>query len=189
MLILKTDPVGIDYMIQQIMAEIHPRIMAAWDLDPEVEIENKLFQFHGRSYRNQTSNGFVAEVYTADNQYKEVYWNDALHGIAFFGTNGTEKHQIAGYETTQVHLVFFVNLDKIKPSITHRADEEVRNEVIKIISEENRDFIFKSNDIWLENVLKEYPGSLREDRLKFVDMHPVHCFRLNFELNYNKSIC
>ena len=187
MLIVKSKPVGIDIPIRKLQEFLHSRLMGLWGLDPDTDSENKLYESYGRCYRNKKDNGFIAEVYTGANQYKEVYWNDKLRAISFFGTSNSIVHDKA--EKTDVHLVFFVNLAKLKPSIAHRADEEVRLDVLKSIGSFKYGFRFTGVDLGLENVLKEYPGSRRDDRLKAVDMHPVHCFRINFSLIYNKNNC
>ena len=83
-----------------------------------------------------------------------------------------------------------MNLQKLRPEITHRADEEIRQDVLQAVGKSSFGMTFKSVDLWIENVLKEYPGSRRDERLKAVDMHPVHCFRYNYTLLYNPNkIC
>ncbi|MBK7885475.1 MAG: hypothetical protein IPJ81_18045 [Chitinophagaceae bacterium] len=186
MLITKNNPVGIDILIQEFQQELHDRLMQEWGLNVNIPEQNALYECYGRCYRNKKNNGYIAEVYNGSNEYKEVYWNDKLNAISFFGIGSNETHDNG--EKANIHLIFFVNLEKLKPSILHRADEEVRKDV-QIIASEYFGFVYKSTDLWLENVLKEYPGSRREDRLNAVDMQPIHCFRLNFELYYNKNIC
>jgi len=193
MLITKTSPQGIDVRIQKFQTLLHARLMTAWNLNPGDVDENKLYACYGRAYRNRKDNGYIAEVYTGNDQYKDVYWDSSKNAISFFGT-GTNIKQGVNTEA-DVHLVFFVNIKKLKPSITHRGDEEVRQDVIEVASKNNYGFTYLSCDTGIENVLREYPGVLREypgvlrdERLKNVDMHPVHCFRLNFSLAYNNKI-
>lgn len=176
-----------DIPIQKLQQLLHKRLMQAWGLDATVTAQNKLYECYGRSYRNKRDNSYIAEVYTTGNEYKEVFWNDALHAISFFGAGSSIKTQVS--HTTDVHLVFFVNLAKLKPDIAHRADEELRTEIIEILGRYNYGFTYSGVETGIENVLKEYPGSYRNERLKYVDMHPVHCFRLNFTLNYNLKNC
>lgn len=187
MLIVKKSPVGIDVAIQRLQIFLHDELMVKWGIDPNVAASNKLYECYGRCHRNKTAAGYIAEVFTANKDYKEVYWNDALKAISFFGISAVESHDIG--EKINVHLVFFVNLKKLKPSIAHRADEEVRRDVQLLAERGMYGFKFTGTELWLENVLREYTNSYRQDRLKAVDMEPVHCFRLNFELNYTKDIC
>lgn len=189
MLITKTNPVGIDVVIQQLQIKLHAELIAAWNL-----VNPDQYECYGRCYRNKTDDGYIAEVYTSDNNYKEVYWNDSLTAISFFGMSGSVKNGIKS--EADVHLVFFVNLAKLALKdrqnnlITHRADEEVRKTVSTIIGKYSFGFNFQSTELWLENVLREYPGSRRDKRLNAVDMHPVHCFRINLKLLFDPNkIC
>jgi hypothetical protein len=183
--ITKIDPVGLDWYIQWFQTWLHKQLMAKWGLDTEDTTQNALYECYGRAYRNATDDGYIAEVYTGGKEYKEVYWNDKLYAISFFGTDGSVDR--SALSTANVHLVFFVDLSKAKPEIAHRADEEVRDEIEAITGSFVGGFVLKSIELWLQNVLKEYPGSRRDNRLKYVDMHPVHCFRLNFSITYDSN--
>ncbi|HRS66198.1 MAG TPA: hypothetical protein P5519_09985 [Spirochaetia bacterium] len=187
MLITKTNPVGIDALIQQLQTKLHTELCTAWALtDCENDQQNKYYCY-GRAYRNATANGFIAEVYTSNGEYKEVYWDDKLYAVSFFGIAAQTDRTIGS--KTDVHLVYFVNTKKLKPDVTHRADEEVRLDVLNIIGKSSFGFVVDSVELWLQNVLQEYPGSIRDERLKYVDMYPVHCFRLNMTINYNPNYC
>lgn len=174
-------PKGIDVPIRKFQEKLHGLLLTAWG------IETALYQSYARCYRNKKGTGYVAEVYTGSNEYKEVYWNDSFNAISFFGIGNTISHE--KIETVDVHLVFFVNLEKLKPALTNRGDEEVRLDVLNAVQTNNFGFRYTGVELGIENVLKEYPGSYRDGRLNAVDMHPVHCFRLNFSLTYNKNIC
>lgn len=187
MLITKTSPVGIDAAIQKLQSFLHSELMVKWGLDPDDAAQNKLYECYGRCYRNKTAGGYIAEVFTQEKEYKEVYWNDALKAISFFGISAIETFTIG--EKVNVHLIFFCDLKKLKNSIPHRADEEVRKDVQLLAEMGMYGFKYLSTELWIENVLREYPNSYKSDRLAVVDMQPVHCFRLNFELNYSKDIC
>lgn len=180
MLFIKTPPAGIDVPIQKFQQQLHNDLLEIWAID------TSLYSCYGRCYRNKKDNKYIAENYEGNNEYKEAYWDDTKAIVSFFGLSNTEKHDIG--ETTLVHLVFFVDLSKLKPTLTHRADEEVRRDVQILADQGGYGFKYVSTDQWLENCLKEYNGSAKKLESK-VDMHPVHCFRINFELNYNKNIC
>jgi hypothetical protein len=191
MLSVKTNPVGIDWHIQQLQTKLHNMLIGVdhWNLADATR-----YEAYGRCDRNKTDDGYIAEVYTTGNDYKEVYWNDDLTAISFFGLSNNVKAGINN--EADVHLVMFANLKKLALKdragnvITHRADEELRQMVQKIIGKHSFGFNYVSTDLWIENVLKEYPGSRRDNRLKYVDMHPIHCFRMNFKLIYNPNkIC
>lgn len=175
-----TIPAGIDVPIKRLQQRIHSSLLTKWAID------TSLYQCYGRCYRNKKDDGYIAEVFqggstTGGTDYKEVYWDDTLAAISFFGLSGEQEYQTGGI-SAGVHLVFFVNIATLKPSITHRADEEVRRDVIDAIGRAAFGLQLEGVELWLENVLREYPGSRRDDRLARVDMHPVHCFRLNLTL-------
>ena len=185
MLITKTSPVGIDILIKRFQTHLHSRLITTWALN----VDDPLYRCYGRCYRNQSKeNGYIAENYEGENNYKEVYWDDALKAISFFGTAVRTENE-SGQHVTNVHLVFFLNLALLKPSITHRADEEVHKDVLNVIGKSLHGFQVDSIETGIENVLREYPGSRRDDRLKYVDMHPVHCFRINLSVSYNINNC
>ena len=176
-------PSGIDIPIRKLQEHLFDALTVIWGLP------DSKYQSYGRCYRNKKENGYVAEVYEGTGDYREVYYDDSVSAISFFGISDKIIQGVG--QKTNVHLVFFANLSELKPNATNRADEEVRNDVINIIGNSKYGFTLESVDLWLENVLREYAGSYREERLKAVDMHPIHCFRLNFTLfyNINKNYC
>lgn len=188
MLITKTNPSGIDWYIQKLQTKLHSRLIAAdkWDL-----ADTDQYRAYGRAYRNKTADGYVAQNYESSSEYREVYWDDTLTAISFFGLSGPITKNVTS--ESDVHLVFFADLNKLAlkdhtgATISHRADEELRNQVLSIIGENSFGFSMQSVELSIENVLKEYPGSRRDDRLKYVDTHPVHCFRINLKLTYNPN--
>lgn len=188
MLITKTNPVGIDWYIQQLQTKLHADLVANWELS-----ESNLYKCYGRCDRNKKEGGYVAEVYIGGNDYKEVYWDDSLTAISFFGINGIIKKGVQS--EADVHLVFFANLEKLAledhtgSTITHRADEELRRSVENVIGKASFGFTMVSTELWLENVLREYPGSSNALNVKGA-MHPVHSFRINLKLAFNPNkIC
>lgn len=186
--ITRTNPAGIDLYIQKLQTKLHDMLVGAnyWNLSDQSQ-----YRAYGRCYRNKTDDGYVAENYESAGEYKEVYWSDELAAVSFFGISSNVKTGEA-----DVHLVFFANLEKLALKdtegdvVTHRADEELRLMVQRIIGKSAHGFQYESTELWIENVLREYPGSRRDARLKAVDMHPVHCFRINLKLLYNPNkIC
>lgn len=182
MLFIKDSPVGIDWYIQQLQNKLHTELAAdGWTN----------YESYGRCYRNRTDNGYIAEVFTGGNEYKEVYWNDTLTAISFFGISNNIKRNLKN--EADIHFIMFADLKKLAlvnqagNEITHRADEEMRQQVTEIIGRYSNGFTVISTELWLENVLREYAGSRRDDRLKYVDMHPVHCFRINLKLIYDSN--
>lgn len=190
MLITINNPVGVDIPIQLLQKYMHDGLMEAWGLDVNDQSDNSRYKCLPRCYRNKNASGaYIAEWFDGGIDYKEAYWDDqdGIRAVSFFGIGSQEKHDVGEY--IKVHLVFFVDVAALKPGIAHRADEEVRRDAVLLAEKAGYGFNFTGTELWLENVLREYPGSYRNERLTAVDMQPVHCFRLNFELVYNKNIC
>lgn len=181
MLITKTNPVGADKLIQRFQTALHSKLISEWG------VSDSLYRCYGRAYRNQTTNGYVAENYEGANEYKEVYWDNSLAAISFFGM--ATRSDIETGISSDMHLVFFVDLAKLKPSIAHRADLEVQKDVLNAIGSALYGAKPTGIETGIENVLREYSGSRRDERLKFIDMHPTNCFRINLSVNYNINIC
>jgi hypothetical protein len=177
MLVTKTSPVGIDARLQTLQTELHDRLLTRW------KIGDGDYKAYGRCYKKPSDNGYIAVNYEGGNEYKEVYADDSLRALSFFGQSA--KVGFEQWEKTEVHLVFFVNLATLKPTIEHRADEEVRKDVITLFSPSLYGFEYQGFELYLENVLREYPGSRRDNRLSIVDLHPMHCFRINLKFRYD----
>ena len=186
MLYTKNDPVGLDKPIQRLQEYLHGKLLALWGID------TSQYQAYGRCYRNQKDEGYVAEVYVGGNEYKEVYVDDTVSALSFFGISGDTEVDIAN--TASIHLVFFVNLEKLKPAIGHRGDEEVRVDVLNLVKGGIYGFNLTEISTGIERVLQEYAGTTQAQRenldgLYARDMHPYHCFRFDFELRYNINNC
>lgn len=180
MLYTKVSPVGVDIPIQALQAYLHDQLLTKWGLD------NRMYQAYGRCYRNQKDNGYVAEGYIGSNEYRELYLDDRYSVLSFFGISENVKFDTGNQ--AEVHLIFFVNLPKLSTT-SHRADEEIRRDVQNLVQYGYQSVYLNNVRTGIANVLEEYPGSIRDDRLKFRDMHPFHCFRFDFTLNYNINAC
>lgn len=178
MLVSIDNPTGMDAHVYNVQKHIYSRLKTAWGIVNDTD-----YECYGRVYRNKKDNQFVAELYAGKGEYKDVYWDDRKAAISWFGTGSNISFDVQN--TVPFHLVFFVNLSKLKPNVLHRADEQVRNDVQKLFGKSLYGFSYQNMELWLDNVLKEYPGTRRDKSLLAVDMQPVHCFRLNLTLMYS----
>jgi hypothetical protein len=188
-LITIPSPVGMDLYIQALQTKLHDELVVKWAL-----LDTTKYHAYGRCYRNKKDAGYVAEVFKDNKEYDDVYWNDKVFAVSFFGISGPIKRSVKS--EVQIHFVMFANLSELSlrntngETITHRGDEELRQQVTGIIGRFSNGFRLDSTEFGIENVLREYPGSYRDKGLKNVDMHPVHCFRLNLNLIYDHNkIC
>lgn len=180
MLITITNPKGIDGEIAKLQKEIHDRLKALWG--ESGGLADNQIKCYPRIFRNQRAGGmFVPEIFDGGKDYKELSFDD-IAAYSFFGRADRSDFNSGAY-TTNVYLVFRVNLDKVKPSISHRADEEVRLDVEKLVWKGIYGFTFQSTETGMTNAFREYPVWLSQK--KYDDMHPYHVFRLNFQCRYD----
>ena len=188
MLIARTNIKGIDIKIDKLQRYMHDRLLTAWGID------TSLYKCYPRCYRNQKEKGYVPETHTGGRDYADVFVDDKLAALSFFGTGNQMVVDKDGNKKASVHLIFFVDLSQIK-SGTERRDEEARLDVYKIMN--YRMYGFEPSGIvtGIDSVFYEYPGSkggFQENvnpAINYRDMHPFHCFRINLELIYEPLLC
>jgi len=185
MVVTKNNPVGVDAAIQSLQLAMYAELYSKWNLASDGE-----YDCYGRAYKTQKPkvDGFIPEVYTGGKDYKDVYLNDKVNALSFFHY---EKNDYKLLNSASVSLIFWVNIPKIKPSIDHRADEEVRvdvsNFIVKYIGNSEATI---STITGIDRVFAEYAGWRLPESIKHRDMHPFHCFRINFNLSYDSTqIC
>lgn len=177
-----TSPTGIDLKISQLQELLYARLIAKWPQGDNPIV----YQSYPRCYRVQVEDGFTAMMYEGGNEYKEVYYDDTVDVVSFFGTDVRTKE--SGSAIVGVHLVVFADISRLKPGIIHRADEEVHADFLAVLGDGAFCFEVQSLETGIDSCLKEYPGSRRNERLITADMHPAHCFRINFDLYYENGI-
>lgn len=183
MVYYKTNPVGIDAEIQRLQKFLYDTLKIKWGITNDVD-----FDLYGRVYRNQTADGFIPEAYKGNANYQEVFVNDAIKATGYFGIGDSITYN-KGTSTAQVYLVFTVNVAKLKPSIVHRADEEIRVDVERLLENRRNCCTITSFETGIDNVFKEFSGWRKKEGIKYTDMHPLHCFRINLNLIYNIQDC
>lgn len=181
MLIQKTNSVGVDAAIKLLQGSLYFKLLKAWGL----ELSPDSYMSYPRIYKNQRNDMFVPEWYEGAKEYKEIYFDD-ISAYSFFGVSDKTEFNGANHDT-DVYLVFRVDLSKIKPGISHRADEEVHVDIQNIIKTGSYGFTYISMETGVKAAFREY--SKWVEQTKYNDMHPWHVFRFNFKLNYNTNIC
>ncbi|AUC15415.1 hypothetical protein BTO06_09810 [Tenacibaculum sp. SZ-18] len=163
MIVLKINPVGIDREIQNLQKYLESKL-STWNLEiyGRVEtIENKL------------------HIHFKRDDYKEVLvLNNSFSGRVFFIDSNSytvSRNRVK----TKLEIVFLLDLSKIKTGISHRCDEEVRVELIELISKKIGDDINVSKG---QEVLKNYQTEL-------TDMQPYHFIGISFDYTYSQNNC
>lgn len=191
MVALKDNPIGIDRPIQQLQQYLHDYLLGAWDLT-----EDKV-AVYGRAYRNQTKDGgYVPEVFTGNpnypagkNEYRDAYHNDKYAVVTFFTpATDIDVSFSEGRNTVDISLIVSVNLSQL-PTVNHRGDEEARQTVARFLYDGQLGFILTGIQTGIDNVYSEYSGYREARSIMHRDMHPLHCFRMDMTLTYDKSNC
>jgi hypothetical protein len=129
---------------------------------------------------------YVPEVYVSGNEYREVLFDDTKAVQTFFGVGETEGYN--GAMNAQVYLVFMVNIASLKPTLAHRGDEEVRVDAEKVCVSNPYGFKLTGVVTGIDKVFQEYQIYAGANMTR-CDMHPFHCFRLNFNMNFSIFNC
>lgn len=178
----KPSPIGIDIPIQRFQEFLYPALLELW------EITDAAYDCHGRAYRNQSDDGYYPEVFDGETDYKEVFFDDSLKALSFFHLGDVTKYDV-GNATAPIALIYMVNVKELKSTYAYRADEEIRNDVEKFCQIDNYGFRMTDMIIGIDQVFKEYSGWRKDNGVKYRDMHPTHCFRLNFQVLFDINEC
>jgi hypothetical protein len=184
-LILKTSPVGIDTVINNINDLVYTELDWLSTNDSPVN-----YTAYHRALKNPRNGGLVPEVYEIDTdtrsgEYSEVFYNDRVDASSFFYVDdniGTiDNGRI--FDTT-VSMVFQVDLSKVADNIKHRGDAEIHRVVCNAI---NKGIYGKVSNLvtGIPNVYSEFDQS----QIEFTDMHPFHCFRVDIAVTYEYDCC
>jgi hypothetical protein len=177
MIQIKENPVGVDVVINDIQRSVFDSVQ--W------------LNYNGyhRIYKNETSTGIIPEFYNVNNnvksgEYEEVYLNDNLDASSFFYVADTINATSNGrMYNSVVSMVFQVNLSNLTGDNT-RSDEEIHRDVILAI---NKSTYGKVNAIatGISNVYSIFDTT----QLKWHDMQPYHCFRVDIDVSYEYDCC
>ena len=172
--VLKNQPIGIDKIINKINSELYSNLTtsAGWTG----------YEAYHRAYRNDSANGIIPEVYTGEsidqNDYKEAYLDDRDNASSFFLVS--ENNDIThNQEKIDVEIYFKVKLTSLYSELSHRADEEARNDVK--VALKNMPYVSSVGQTitGIRNVYSEF----RQDNIKYDDMQPFHVFKINITIN------
>lgn len=179
-LVTLTNPEGLNGMVQRLQVELYNQLQKRWS---GLSIK---WNSYGRCQRNLKNGQYVAEVFKAGSQgeYIDPLTDDRVDIVSFFGMAPMVQDRTR--QIARVHLLVFCNLRRLSPSSAFRADEEVRQQFISVIGRCLYGFHLDSTETGIDNVLKEYRGSVQALKAN-ADMQPWHCFRLNFSLAYNPN--
>lgn len=181
MLRLTPEPrTGIDAPLAKIQREMFERLRGVWGLS-EAD-----WECYGRVQRIRAAGGsYIARAYRERGEEVDAFHDDERAVVSFFGVGSTSPYA-GGRTTSSLHLVLFVNLSRLKPHAWHRADEEARSDVRDYFRQNATHGLLPRFEIvtGIENVLAEYPGSIRDKMDSKADTGQYHAFRINLTINY-----
>lgn len=184
--ITKIAPVGVDIQIQNLQTFLFGKLCGTWNIDATQ------WNSYGRAYRNQTADGYTPEAYiggtNGSTDYKEVMFDDSVSVTSFFYLHEVTKRSGVA-QVAPVSVIFTVNVPKLKPMIAHRADEEIRVDVEKLLTTSKFGFELTGWQLGIDNVFREFSGWKKTIGIKFRDQHPLHCFRIDMNLLYTQFNC
>lgn len=161
----KDTTIGLDSIIDRIQRKVY-ELSDKWSIE---------LTGYPRCYILQREKGVkVIEAYLGNGEYSGslIY----AEGNKFFFLSGESIDRVSGdYFKTTIELYFMLNIDEVYPNILHRADEEVRVDVINVLNtvqginvlkiESNSDKVFaRFNNRISQSFEHEYTD----------DMHPYH---------------
>ena len=163
-MILKANPVGIDIAIQGLQKHLNTNL-TTWGLE-----------IFGRAEVKEKK----PLVFVSNNDYRDaLIFSDKVAGRVFFVENTTTKSR--SLSKTEIDVIFLLNVVKIFPDITHRADEELRVAIYNVLIKK-----FNRAEITITKGIDALDGF----ETKLVDMQPYHFLKFSFEVSYNlKNKC
>lgn len=156
---LKTNPIGIDVEIQEIQTKLYESL--DWNIEA-----------FGRVYKDEKGNPIW--FYKNDDYKNVLSIKDSTNGRFFFveSDNTTTKNQIS---TTQIDVIFLLNIAKIKPTVPYRADEEVKIDIQNVL----RKHLTRINPTITKGI-----KALEGFETKLKDIQPYHFIKFTFNINY-----
>lgn len=166
--IRKILPVGIDRVVDSLQTKLEG---LGWSN----------YQIYPRAYKNDSEGNLIPENYTGNKEYREVLFDDTYDATTFFLADDTFEAQSYGQRLLTTLSVFFqVKLNKLKSSIAHRADEEVRYDAVLALRNNKHGWVINNVITGVANV---YAG-LDSTKIINDDMSNYHVFRIDMSGSY-----
>lgn len=165
---------GIDSAIQVLQKDLYDNLIVSWVDDLEG---------YGRIYKNidSNSNKYIPQWWNSEIfEYVDVRYNDDVSGVFCFIDSDRHDTEDGDVFTSDVKCVFMLNLNKVLPSKTERADAKVQQDVINIIKDNGYGFEITGIEKGLQSIFSGFDTS----KILNTDLQPKHCFSINIKLSY-----
>ena len=171
--LVKTDPLGVDAVIHDIQKRLY-LLKDLWN----VELSG-----YPRCYILQNDKGQkTIETYFSNQDYSSSLIFSEGNKFFFLLPNDVEKHS-GNYYTSYLELYVILNVVECYPSVIHRADEEVRKDVLDALEKCPSVKVVKAV-INIDKVFNRYNNRIRQSyEYEYTDdMQPYHCFKIEMEV-------
>jgi len=165
------NPKGIDLVARKLQKQLHDKL--EWDELNVFGIAEKNFDKKGSP---------VLESYLGSSEYRDVLLNDDTKGSIFMIDDEDHVSDEGIRFTTDLRVVFILDLGKIFPDQGQRPKREAEIKAIRLLRETH---IFGAPTLkaGVQNSLGDF---FYRDLLAF-DMHPYYTFSVVGKVNYNVS--
>jgi flagellar biosynthesis regulator FlbT len=172
---LKANPKGLDVLIYGVQNKLYNGLINLWN---GIELTG-----YDRCYL-ANRNGFKSiDYYVSANEYQNLVVAEE-NKFFFTAENDIEKVGNLYYKTT-IDLYFILNVNEIKPNIIHRADEEVRQDVLNVIE--------KIGQVEVLNVVTNIDKIFNRFDFNYLqDVQPYHIFKIELDTHkyhLNQKLC
>jgi len=176
MIVQKTNPIGVDKVIDSMQLHLESQLaFANWENNHRAYINPKI----------SGQDGFIAEVYVSNGEYRECFYNDYFNATSFFITSDSANVESGNRISQVVSWILQCDLKKLAPSIIHRADEEIRNKVFNAFKSMIGMYEIDSIETGIDNVYREFERS----KLKNNNMSNLYVLRVNVQVKYDSTCC
>jgi hypothetical protein len=166
---IKTNPIGIDAKIQRLQTSLFSQLNTLWSTELDA---------YGRCYVVEENGERTVNFYKNPKEYQIISVAER-NKFFFIHRSIAKKVDTLNYETN-IELIFIVDVAKLKPQITHRADVEVQADVELLLNQFENIFV-ESFEVGYENVLRGIKFNQTSD------MQPYHVFKFNLNVRYNMN--
>lgn len=178
MLVQRSNPIGIDYVICQIQSKIYSYLTEkkGWTS----------YNSYDRAYINYNDKQIIPEIYVGNGEYIDALMNDKIKAMTYFivEDNRSYSNDKNGFNAN-ISLIFQGNIKSLYPSITHRADEELHKELFNSLKYAYNSAVIESLKTGVDNVYSSFnfDESFKE-KIKNHNIGKYHVCRLDFNINF-----
>jgi len=173
---IRSSVIGIDKVIQDVQTDVYDFLSSLWSGDIEG---------FGRVYKNiDKNNNSIPEWYNVSKgDYEDTYYDDKKSCVFCFLVGDNDSTTDEFVFTSNVKCVFMVDLSKIYTGNVLRNDSEAQRDAVQALRESDfQNFSITQIQRGVDSVFSGYFTDKIKDSQ--IDMNPLHCFSVNFDLQY-----